>query len=143
VDHLDVLRLHWPENPKVVREGDPLSLSLVLENTGVDRVEFKEAFLVVFGRIFDENGRAVETSGFRLARKLPAISYRLDPGDTEIVGVGVTLSPEDQRALPVGRYTVVIPLGDARDERTNSVLVSAGADPPPPLTVEIQPSRPR
>lgn len=138
-----MLRLRWPENPKVVREGDPLSLRLVLENTGVDRVEFKDAFLVLFGRVFDANGRAVETERFPLVRKLPAISYRLDPGDTETVGVGVTLAPDDQRSLPVGRYTVIIPLGDVRDERTNSVLVSTGADPPPPLTVEIQPSRPQ
>jgi len=127
----------------VVREGDPLSLSLVLENTGEDRVEFTEAFLVLFGRIFDEKGRAVETERLRLARELPAITYRLDPGDTERVGVGLTLSPDDQRSLPVGRYTVVIPLSDARDEFTNSVLTSTGADPPPPLTVEIQPSRPQ
>ena len=122
----------------MVHAGDPLSLSLVLENTGVDPVEFTEAFLVLFGRMFDEKGRAVETERLRLARRLPAIRYRLDPGDTETVGVSITLSSDDQRSLAVGRYTVIIPLGDARDEHANSVLISAAADPPPPLTVEIQ-----
>ena len=132
------VRLRWPENPKVVEEGDPLDLSLVLENDGAEPAEFSDAFLVLFGRLLDEGGHEIATAGFRLLRALPLIRYRFDPGHTEAVSVALTLSPDDQRRLPPGRYTVVIPLGDARDEHTNSVLASSGASAPPPLTIEVR-----
>jgi hypothetical protein len=132
------MRLRWPENPKVVAAGDSLDLSLILENDGQEPVQFTDAFLVLFGRLIDEAGHEVATDGLALARHMPLIIYRLGPGDTASVSVGLTLSPDDQRRLPAGRYTVAIPLGDARDERMNSVLASSGASPPPPLAVEIR-----
>jgi len=138
VDHVAMLRLRWPDSPKVVNEGDTLDLSLELENTGPGRAEFTEASLVLFGRLLDEDGRPVVTEGYRLGRRMPAIRYRLDPGGTKTVGVFILLSPDDQRSLPVGRYTVIIPV----DEYDNSVLTSTGADPPPPLMVDVRPSRP-
>jgi hypothetical protein len=138
VDHLSVLRLRWPENPRLVREGDSLDLSLQLENGGSETVEFTDGFLSLFGRLLDADGREV-TDGYPLRRKLPRIIYRLEPGDSKTVSVGITLSPDRQRFLAVGRYTVTIPLGDQRDAFTNSVLYSARAAPPPPLTVEVRP----
>jgi hypothetical protein len=132
------VRLRWPENPKVVAQGHSLDLSLILENDGEEPVQFTDAFLVLFGRLVDEAGHEVATEGLPLARKMPLITYRLGPGDTESVGVALTLSPEHQRRLPAGRYTVAIPLGGARDEHANSVLASSGASPPTPLVVDIQ-----
>ena len=137
MDHLRVLRLRWPENPKVAREGDTLDLSLELENAGSEPVEFADGFFGLFGRLFDSDGREV-TDGYPLRRKLPRFNYRLDPGDSETVSVGITLSPGGQRLLAVGRDTVIIPLGDKRDEFANSVLSSSGADTPAPLVVEIR-----
>jgi hypothetical protein len=52
--------------------------------------------------------------------------------------VSLYVSRDDQRSLPIGRYTVVVPLGDERDEFMNSVLTSAGVDPPSPLTVVVR-----
>jgi len=136
-DHLRVLELRWPANPKIVRQGDVLDLQLRLENHGPERIEFFDGFLELFGRLIDENGSEVLTNGFRMGRKLPRIQYGLDPGESETAGVYVYVSPEDQRSLRVGKYTVVLPLGDARDERMNSVLTSAAVAPPSPLTVVV------
>jgi hypothetical protein len=133
-----VLELRWPANPKFVRQGDLLDLTLILENHGPERVEFSDMFLVLFGRLIDEHGRDVLTEGFRIGRELPRIQYRLDTGDTETVHVSLYVSRDDQRSLPIGRYTVVVPLGDERDEFMNSVLTSAGVDPPSPLTVVVR-----
>jgi hypothetical protein len=133
-----VLELRWPANPKFIRQGDLLDLTLILENHGPERVEFFDMFLVLFGRLIDEDGREVVTEGFRIGRELPRIQYRLDTGDTETVRVSVYVSPDDQRSLPIGSYTVVLPLGDERDEFMNSVLTSAGVDPPSPLTVVVR-----
>jgi len=137
VDHVAMLQLRWPGNPKVVNEGDPLDVALDLENTGPDRAEFTEAGLVLFGQLLDEHGRSVVTESYRLARPMPRISYRLEPGETKTVHVFFVLSPDDQRSLPVGRYTVIIP----PDRYDSSVLTSIGADPPPPLTVDVRPSQ--
>jgi hypothetical protein len=133
-----MLQLRWPDDPKVVNEGDTLDVLLELQNTGPDRVDFTEAGLVLFGRLLDDDGGPVVSEGYQLARPMPRIEYRLEPGDTKTVHVFFHLSPDDQRSLPIGRYTVVIP----PDRYDNSVLTSIGADPPPPLTVDIRPSPP-
>ena len=136
------VRLRWPENPKLVHEGDAVDLSLVLENDGKDAVEFDDAFLVLFVRLVDDEGREVTTPGRHMDRELPRIHYRFEPGDARDVRVAVSLSPDDERAFWVGHYTVVIPLGDERDKFANSVLASARVDPPTPLTVEVRSGQP-
>jgi hypothetical protein len=125
-----------------VRQGDVLDLSLALENDGPDVVEFVDAFLVLFGRLLDDEGREVATPGRHMGRELPRIHYRFDQGEVRSVRVGVDLSSEDERQLPLGRYSVVIPLGDDRDRFANSVLASARAEPPPPLIVEVRSNLP-
>ncbi|MEY2588225.1 MAG: hypothetical protein QOJ67_209 [Acidimicrobiaceae bacterium] len=137
-----MLRLLWPENPRMVRQGELLGLSLMLENAGTETVEFTDAFLELFGRLQDEHGNEVATEGMRLARKLPRITYRLAPGDVESVEVRLTVSSEDQRLLSPGQYTVTVPLGDTRDDLANSVLIRSGADEPAPLVIEVQPRQP-
>jgi hypothetical protein len=132
------MRLTWPRNPLSVRGGASLDLSLLLENTGPERVEFVEALLVLYGRLLNEAGEEVVTAGFQTGRRLPRRHYVVEPGGAEIVDVYCYLSRDDQASLPVGRYTVVLPLGDARDGFMNSVLASAKVDPPDPLVVEVQ-----
>jgi hypothetical protein len=120
-----------------VHIGDPLDLSLILENTGPEQIQFHEAFLVLFGRLLDEHDEEVRTPGFRIGRRLPRIQYVIDPGATEHVRVSVSVSPDDERVLPAGRYTVVVPRGDQAYDVMNSLLTSSGASPPEPLILEI------
>ena len=129
--------MRWPTEPKVVPQGDLLGLVLVLENVGAEPVEFVNGFLELFARLMDEQGNFVETAGFRGFRKLPRIQYRLEPGDALDVEVHVTLSPDDQRSLPVGSYTAVVPKAEGAKSLMNSVLTSASVDPPAPLAIIV------
>jgi hypothetical protein len=128
--------LGWPTEPKVVAQGEILALGLVLENVGAEPVEFVNGFLELLVRLTDEQGNDVKTDGLLNFRKLPRIQYHLDPGDALDVEVRVPLSPEDQRSLPVGRYTAVVREYEGSGS-FNSVLTSAGVDPPAPLVIVI------
>ena len=132
-----VMRLRWPRNPVDIPSGEPLELSLRLENTGPDRVAFVEAFLVLYGRLLDEAGEEVLTPGFLTGRRLPRRQYVIEPGRAEVVRVFCYISPDDQVSLSVGRYTMVLPLGDPRDAFMNTVLTSAHVEPPEPLVIHV------
>src|SRR3954468_14057609 len=92
--HVEVLRLSWPENPKTIRQGEPLDLGLTLTNDGAEGVEFEEAFLIMSGRLLDGDGREIATPGLMMGRRLPLIHYRVGPGQAEHVRVAVALSED-------------------------------------------------
>ena len=133
-----MLRLRWPAELKVIQQGDLLDVSVVLENLGSGAIEFGDGFLELFARLIDERGHDVATEGLLSFRKLPRIEYRLEPGDALDVEVRVRLSLEDQRSLPVGHYTVVVPEDETAKGCMNSVLASAAVAPPGPLTIVVR-----
>ena len=131
------MQLRWPHNPMRLQVGEVLELAIRLENSGDAAVEFDGGFLALFGRLFNESGEEMVTPGFRIGRKLPRRHYVIEPGQAESIGVYCYLAPHDQTSLPAGRYTMVLPLGDARDEFMNSLLTTVQVDPPEPLVIEM------
>jgi hypothetical protein len=127
-----MLQLRWPSNPLAVESGEVLELWLLLENAGEEPVEFADAGLMVFGRLFDHDGNQVRTPDFHIAQAMPRIEYVIEPGAAKRVRAFLyLLAPEDQRALAPGRYTFLILWG----------LEGAGAERPEALNVEIRPAR--
>src|SRR5207248_1092679 len=101
-----VLRLCWPENPKVIAPADLATLTLELRNEGSETVEFIGSVLVLYGRLLNEDGVEVRSPVAGVGRRRPRVRHVLGPGEVLHVPVVIGVSAEDQRRLTPGRYRV-------------------------------------